>query len=342
MGTIHFKSGALYLGDPAVPIGEAAEAMLEIEFDVADDSAFADAWETRLKGALRWAGAAQANFDTASSQLYDVAVSSTLSRLYLYPNRSDPSHYHGRCWPKLTIDGSRTDAGRLTAAFKGSGALDYVSRTTYQAAVLADSPYLYLPLTETAGPTAADLSGNARHGTYSGTGVTYRRAGCTTGGYAVDLDGTSGNVAVSTALSGFNPSPHAFTVEFWIKPDTVTGSFYLIDAGLSPRFVLRIVNGALQWADNGNVRVLDTIAAATCQHVAVVINGSIIRSYVNGSPDTAVDLGAGFTFGTPFASATKFGSAWDDGAFTDGTVSDLAIYSTALSGAQILAHYQAA
>ena len=43
--------------------------------------------------------------------------------------------------------------------------------STYQNAVLEDSPYAYYPLTETSGTTAYDISGNNRNGTY-GTGIT--------------------------------------------------------------------------------------------------------------------------------------------------------------------------
>lgn len=342
MGTIHFKAAALYLGDPAVPIGEAAEAMLDIEFDTADDSAFTDTWDTNLKGTLTWAGAAQANFDTASSRLYDVAVSSTLSRLYLYPDRTDPSHYHGRCWPKITIDGARADAGRVSAAFKGSGALAYVTRTTYQAAVLADSPYLYLPLNDAAGPTATDLSGNDRHGTYAGT-IAHGAAGCS-GATAINLNGsdvpTNGYISLDAVLGGFNPSPHAFTVEFWAKPVINSGLYF--DAGNSPRFLLRTASGSFQWADNSNTRVLGSLSTAACQHVAVVVSGQTIRAYINGAAGSLVDMGAGFTFGTPFASAVRGFGAHSGGADALGIVSDLAIYDTALTGTQILTHYQAA
>lgn len=124
MATLHFKDCQLYLGSAAALITEASEVQLNVEFDTANDSAFGDTWETFLRGASRWTGSFSGNFDTASSQVFDMAVNTTISNVYIYPARtSSARYYYGQAWPDLQITGSRTDAGRISGKLTGSGQL---------------------------------------------------------------------------------------------------------------------------------------------------------------------------------------------------------------------------
>lgn len=125
MATLHFKDCQLYVGmSTAILITEASEVQLNVEFDTPNDSAFGDTWDTFLKGTNRWTGSFNANFDTASSQLFDLAVGTTISNVYVYPARtSSARYYYGQAWPDLQITGSRTDAGRVSGKLTGSGQL---------------------------------------------------------------------------------------------------------------------------------------------------------------------------------------------------------------------------
>lgn len=125
MTTLHMKNAALYLGTTnAALVSEATEIHFSIDADKVDDSAFGDTWETRLKGANKFKGSFSGNFDTASSDLFDIATSATICKLYAYPDRADATkYYYGTIWPNLTIDIVRTDKGAVKGDFDGSGQL---------------------------------------------------------------------------------------------------------------------------------------------------------------------------------------------------------------------------
>lgn len=125
MSTIHGKNAALYMGiSAAALVTEATEFHISIDADKVDDSSFGDTWETRLKSALKWTGSFSGNFDTASSDLFDIATSASICKIYMYPDRADTTkYYYGTCWPNLTIDMVRTDKGSISGDFEGSGQL---------------------------------------------------------------------------------------------------------------------------------------------------------------------------------------------------------------------------
>jgi signal peptidase I len=82
----------------------------------------------------------------------------------------------------------------------------------------------FLPLQETAGPTAVNSGsyGGYANGTYSGSGVSYRQNGpaCGTGGTkAVTLNGSSGQVYTTTGID----NPQTFSVQLWFSTGTGSG-----------------------------------------------------------------------------------------------------------------------
>jgi len=125
LATLHLKNAILYMGTTtAAVVTEATEVHFSIDADRVDDSAFGDTWETRLKGPLKYTGSFSGNFDTASSDLFDIAVSATICKLYAYPDRAAMTqYYYGTVWPNLTIDMVRTDKGNISGDFEGSGQL---------------------------------------------------------------------------------------------------------------------------------------------------------------------------------------------------------------------------
>lgn len=125
MATLHMKNAMLYLGTTnAAIVSEATEIHISIDAPKVDDSAFGDTWETRLKGANHFTGSFSGNFDTASSDLFDIATSATITKMYAYPDRADTAkYYYGTIWPNLTIDMVRTDRGVVSGDFEGSGTL---------------------------------------------------------------------------------------------------------------------------------------------------------------------------------------------------------------------------
>ena len=127
MATLHGKGSVLYMSDgtaAAVKISEAAEWSIDVDFDESPDPALGDAWETRLKGLLRFAGAFSGNFDDAQDTLWDAAVATTSAKFYLYPDSATTTrYYYGNIWPKVSVDGSVTGKENFAVSFAGDGQL---------------------------------------------------------------------------------------------------------------------------------------------------------------------------------------------------------------------------
>jgi Concanavalin A-like lectin/glucanases superfamily len=78
-----------------------------------------------------------------------------------------------------------------------------------------------------------------------------------------------------------------FTIEAWIYPTNVTGTFNLVALGseATGRYVIYIVNGVLtsNLYGSGVVSMGGTISINTWAHIAVVRAGSTIKGYINGT-----------------------------------------------------------
>ena len=113
-------------GSEAVPISEAMEVSLNVDFDEDPDPAFGDSWETRLKGLLRFSGSFGANYDTAQggNAVWEAAVATTSRKMYLYPTSATATnYYYGNIFPKLGITGSVSSKGSTSNSFSGDGQL---------------------------------------------------------------------------------------------------------------------------------------------------------------------------------------------------------------------------
>jgi len=226
-----------------------------------------------------------------------------------------------------------------------------VALGTYDEEVLADSPVAYWRLGEASGTTAVDETGS-HDGTYSGVtlGATGLLAGDTD--TAVDFDTNSDYIEVADHAD-FETS--TFTFECWVQHDAPTtddlwviadktgtsganGSFGLwYDNRSSQGSPLRLrflCNGSdLNWVGTA---VADALSAGA--HVVFVADGTSGKMYVNGVERASGTIGANSANSLPLrlgqiANNTTLG--WD------GTFDEAAFYSTALSAARVLAHYNA-
>ena len=84
--------------------------------------------------------------------------------------------------------------------------------SAYELAVLADAPWGYWPLDETAGVVASDRSGNARNGTYAGGFLLGQPPAASFGGLSVLLP----NGATMIQSPGAAPAGSPLTVEAWV------------------------------------------------------------------------------------------------------------------------------
>lgn len=126
MSTIHGKNAVVYLqgsGANAVPIVEAADWSIDLDYATDEDNAFGDTWVTHVKGLNNFRGSIAGNFDTTQTVIFDSLTQATPRAMYLYPDRSVTArYYYGTVWPKLSPN-VPMGLAKMTCAFVGDGQL---------------------------------------------------------------------------------------------------------------------------------------------------------------------------------------------------------------------------
>lgn len=219
----------------------------------------------------------------------------------------------------------------------------------YVATVLADTPLAFWKLNETSGTTAADSSGNALAGTYTG-GYTLAAAPPSNAPGAVLLNGSTGYVNCGTPAA-LNVTA-AWTLEAWIyltaTPNgcgviteffNATGNvLYEIGFGIS-------TSGSSLTAGyyTGSAWQIVTGTALTLNawhHIAATWDGTTLRLYADGAQVATATPTAAPVAGN---NGIYIGRRHDSSAspYFPGRIASAAIYGTALSAARISAHYSA-
>lgn len=252
-------------------------------------------------------------------------------------------------------------AARPTVTVEIDFTTNLASGFAYYEKVLADGPLIYYRLQETAGTSAADASGSGLTGTFSGTYTLNQTSGKPVSGESasryVDI-ASGGRVAYPPAAAGTTK----LTLEAWVYRATLDGSastFYAISdapgSGTAPNDwmawsvrgdgTLHMLSGDVEWTTS-----TAPITAATWHHVAVVMdveNDSLVF-YRNGVAVAATASPSGFEsnrigFQRTGASTWYWGRAPANTAYsTISRIAEPALYTEALSAAQILDHYNAA
>jgi hypothetical protein len=231
---------------------------------------------------------------------------------------------------------------------------------TYQQTALADHPKFFWPLNDTGG-TAADASGNGFNGTYE-SGTTQGQAGPFSGTTATGFDGNTGLVTAQNQVTG----PQQFSVEGWFKTSTddggkligfgnnQTGSssnydrhIYMMNDG---QLVFGVYNSGTQ-----TIETPDVYNDGAWHHVVATYNGTNLALYVDGqligtnTSSSAQAYSGYWRVGgdnlngwnlDPWGSNSQ-GTTQPHSYYFSGTIADVAVYPTALSAAQVAAHYAA-
>lgn len=243
-------------------------------------------------------------------------------------------------------------AGSADAMFSGRSAdpTDTFAANEYFScanADKADAAVFALPLNETKGTTAADVSGNSHAGTYASSGVTYSASGpCPRdSAKAVTLNGSTGDVSEATV-----PSGSAQSYEIWFKaPSTSHGGGLMSvtnSSGKQTKMALAMTSaGKIVFAVGSSTSTVTTTAAYNNNvwHLAVgTITGTAINLYVDNQSAVTMVSGANGT-------STKCFMGWDSHAdlgtgtsdYFTGSIAYAAAYNAALSATQVTNHYVA-
>ncbi len=202
----------------------------------------------------------------------------------------------------------------------------------------------YWRLGETSGTTAADAQGG-NDGTYT-NGPRLGQTGLLTcsANKSVKLDGENDHVAVPDAA--LIDLTNQFTVEAWVNLDALPGSgthyivakpgaYYLSVTGTTPTWRFGF-EPTLLLVGGGEVASATGPTSGETYHVVGTYDGSTLRLYVNGvlagstsETDTVVTT----------ANALRIGSYDGTSGFVNGRIDEVAVYSAALTAAQVSDHY---
>ncbi|MEN9675347.1 MAG: hypothetical protein RIS76_1243 [Verrucomicrobiota bacterium] len=233
----------------------------------------------------------------------------------------------------------------------------------YAAAVVATKPLLYLRMSET-GPVLQSLATNRGSLGVAGSGAYVGRLSLLAEGAlvgssdtAITLSGGRVGIGYSAAL---NP-PGSFTVECWARPlDAGSGSRVLVQSMINGEiadnsadrsgWVFRQSGANLQFLIGGadgnpfytaTVTANDAVSAGAWSHFAAVYDSAslTVSLLVNGAVVTNVTVESPVL--PNVAAPVLLGDRGYGGWTFKGTLDEVALYSTALSVAQLKAHYDA-
>lgn len=206
-----------------------------------------------------------------------------------------------------------------------------------------------------------DFSGSGRTGNYLTTPTTTASTGCARDTPAVSVS-FPGNQCLS--LPGLNAGPNTFSLEAWFRT-TTTSNGKIIGFGTAANSSADANNDRHLYLDSAGrivfgvypnaVRTLSTAAGKSYadgawHHTVAVLSSSGMRLYVDGA---LVGSNTAVTTGEPYSGYWKIGcgtlAGWANGdgtgyngpSYFTGSIQYAAVYTTALTAAQVTSHYDA-
>jgi len=216
---------------------------------------------------------------------------------------------------------------------------------TYASAVLANAPSAYYRLGEDSGVAwGADSSGRA--------GVLTYRAGLTaqgvTGALPDDPDPSvtaNGGCCVGTSVASLPAFDSPRSVEAWVKPaDGAARWFVGWGTNVTDRaFAVGVQDSAVVVSaagDDLSIPVGHSLLDGGWHHLAVAVTGTTATAYVDGVPVGSARFTAS-ALNTVTNGTLWVGASTDGGGPFYGGLDEVAVYPTALTAAQVVAHYAA-
>ncbi|WP_316743236.1 LamG-like jellyroll fold domain-containing protein [Streptomyces sp. MK7] len=301
-------------------------------------------------------------------------VAADVSELYTYGTHGTSlltsiTRPSGKTYAAMTYDPATTTLTQLTDENGGVWQLGAPTVTgssdTYRGAVLGGAPSEYFRLGEAAGATTAVDQVRGGDGTYNS--VTLGASGPFSDAKAASLNGTASQV---TLPNGSVPGSGAESVSMWFKTSTANGvllgaSRDPLGNGTTPGSYTPVLyvgsSGKLYgeyYFSGGSTKPLASAAAVTdnkWHHVVLSTSASSQSLYLDGTL-VGTQSGAGNMVGQTYTyvGAGYLGGNWPDEAhhntsdntgyatYFKGTVSDVALFRSQLSEADVAAQFQAA
>jgi len=123
------------------------------------------------------------------------------------------------------------------------------------------------------------------------------------GAGSIFFDGTGDNISLDFSTD-YAFGSGDFTVECWIRPQTLVGTDYIFDLRNAPSLVpvLYLDNGVLKYSNPITVRITgSTLTTNTWYHIALARSGTSTKLFVNGT-----QVGSTYTDTTVYSAATPF------------------------------------
>lgn len=210
---------------------------------------------------------------------------------------------------------------------------------SYRDEVMADNPVGYWRLGETSGAVAQDETANNIDGTYVNT-PTLGVAGAISGNTAVSFASASSEY-ISVPHNAVLNTADVVSIEFWFKLATTTSIQTFVMKGTSAyRVYYNSASNKIGFERNDSGTIVETSVTVTdtssWHHFVATKNGATSKLYLDGVDRTGV-----VTNQTLLNNSTALLWAAMVGItnYFNGSLDELAIYSTALSAARVAAHF---
>ena len=246
----------------------------------------------------------------------------------------------------------------------------FAAGTNYEAHVLADSPFINYRFGEASGTTAIDASANGFNGTYFNSptlGVAGDSAGGTSDNAVAFVNTSDQYVLTPDSADGFGADLNTSSFEFVFKTTDTTDEQALVtgeNAGSTVAFQVWLNANDANVVTANNIRffIRDSTGVSfeaafvnagafdgNYHHLVFSWNAGTLNAYLDGVLQTLTTSGTpptafgALTTGDPFIFGA-FSPTHDDTGLTDyanATLDEAALYTNALSAAQVTIHYDA-
>lgn len=223
----------------------------------------------------------------------------------------------------------------------------------YTNVVMGDNPVAYWRLGEASGPTAYDKTANANNGTYKVNGgtLTFGITGVVT---------NDPNTAINVSAGSYMAAPHSaslnlttgMTLEAWTALTTNDGYYQGLmmkcgNSGWGDGYGLYTYGGNLTAFINtynplsGNAASWAFGTGPAYHHLVSTFDGTYLKLYVDGQLKASTDTAATNITTNTGELALGIGAYYSPAQW-EGKIDEVAIYNYALTGQQVVDHYDSA